>query len=100
VRQFAELRDRVTRLEERVDGWQTTLGNHTGLLNAIRDDHLDQRERLDRLEAEMRTGFADVRSEMRDGFGKLAKGQELITDLLTGHLGEPCEETLADDADE
>jgi predicted nucleic acid-binding Zn-ribbon protein len=96
VRQLAELRDRVTRLEERVDDWRTTLDNHTETLNAIRADHLDQGEKLAKLEAEVRDGFA----EMRDGFGKLAKGQELITGLLTGHLSEPDEETRAGGAGE
>jgi hypothetical protein len=68
----------------------------------------------------MRTGFADVRSEMRDGFAKVdanfakvdanfakvedqfrqvRRGQEAITDLLTRHLGEPGEEMQASDAD-
>ena len=81
-----------------MDDWQTTLNNHTKLLNAIRKDHLDQRAiladhgtRLTRVEA----GLADVRSEMRDGFGKLAKGQELITDLLTKQLDESDEATRA-----
>jgi uncharacterized coiled-coil protein SlyX len=103
VRQLAELRDRVTQVEERVEQWQTTLNGHTNTLNAIRDNQLDlgekvsdlgekvaeQGEKLDRLEA-----------KMRDGFGNLAKGQELITGLLTRHLHEPNEETGAGDADE
>ena len=93
-----------------MDDWQTTLDNHTGLLNAIRADHLKQREtladhgeRLERLEKETRDGFKEMRDgfkEMRNRFGKLAKGQELITDLLTRHLPEPGEETHAGGADE
>ena len=100
MRQFAELRDRVTRLEGRVGNveeevadWRDALNSHAKTLNAMREDLVDVR-------TEMRAGFADVRSEMRDSFGKLAKGQELITDLLTRHLGEPCEETRAGDAGE
>jgi chromosome segregation ATPase len=96
VRQFAELRDRVTQLEGRVEQWQTTLNGHTNTLNAIRDDVVDQGKRLANVEAEL----IDVRSEMRAGFGKLAEGQDLITGLLTRHLDERDEETRAGDADE
>lgn len=96
---------RVTRLEKRVDDWQTVLNGHTNTLNAIREDVVDQGKRLVKVEAEvtdlrsdvtnLRSDVTDLRSEMRNGFGKLAKGQELITDLLTRHLGEPDEEPRA-----
>jgi hypothetical protein len=136
VTQLAELETRVTRLEERVDDvhdlarrtgeevatWRATLNNHGNMINAL-GDHIDAR--FDRVEAEMRAGFANVRSEvraevanvrseMRDGFamanenfakieGKftlLHQGQEQIAELLTRHLGEPDERTRAGDAGE
>jgi hypothetical protein len=90
-------------VEERVDGWQTTLDNHTQTLNAIRDDHVDQGKKLDSLDKKLDNQgkrLDRLEAEMRDGFGKLAKGQELITGLLTRKLGEPDEETHAGDADE
>jgi uncharacterized coiled-coil DUF342 family protein len=96
VRQFAELRERVTRLEGRVDdvqeevaAWRATLNGHTQTLNAMREDLDKHGKKLDKVEKEMHAGFA-----------KLAKGQELITDLLTRHLGEPDEESGVGGADE
>jgi hypothetical protein len=79
---MTRLEGRVGDAEEDVADWRDALNGHAKTLNAMRKD------------------LVDVRTEMRDGFGKLAKGQELITDLLTRHLSEPCEETRADDADE
>jgi hypothetical protein len=118
VPELAELDVRVTQLEERMDGvedlargtgqevadWRGTVNGHTKTLNAMSEkiDLFQKRidERLDKAETEVRKEFADVRSEMRKGFGKLAKGQELITDLLTKHLDAPDEETRAGGADE
>jgi oligoendopeptidase F len=84
-----EVQDLARCTGEEVANWRQTLDGHTKLLNAIRKDHVDQSKRLDKLEA-----------EMRNGFGELAKGQELITGLLTRHLNEPDEETRAGGADE
>lgn len=78
--------------DREVADWRTTLNNHTDLLNAIREDQVDQGKKLARLEAKVEAELADVRSEMRNGFGKLAKGLELLTGLLTRHLGRPDEE--------
>lgn len=85
-------------------GWRTTLDNHTKMINAwgeqlnARFDRVDAR--LGQLEAKVDREMADVRFDMRKGFGKLASGQELITQLLNRHLGEPSEETPAGGADE
>ena len=88
--------DLAGRTGQEVAEWRATLNNHTELLNAIRDDHVDQGKELVKLKVEL----ADVRSEMRKGFGKLAKGQELITDLLTRHLGDADKEPPAGGAGE
>jgi hypothetical protein len=76
-------------VQEEVADWRDALNGHAKTLTAMRTDLVDVR-------TEMRDGF----KKMRDDFGKLAKGQDLITDLLTRHLGEPGEATRADDADE
>jgi hypothetical protein len=110
VTALAELRDRVTDLEARVDeveklargtdrevaDWRQTLNNHTNTLNTIRLNQVDQGKTLTRLEKEMRDGFAKV----EDKFELIRQGQEQITDLLTWHLGELDEETSTGGADE
>jgi len=115
--QAVPLEDRVAKLEVRTDhveglarrtdkevsDWRTTLSNHTELLNAIRNDHVDHGKRLTRVEAglaDVRSEMDAMRSEMRNGFGKLAKGQELITELLDRHLGTSDDETPAGGAGE
>ena len=52
-----------------------------------RFDAMDRRfdevdPRFDRLEAKIDAGFADVRSEMRGGFGRAAEGMRRITDMI------------------
>jgi hypothetical protein len=112
--EMAEVRFLATKAESEVSDMQTVFRGHTGVLNAIRQDQVKQgmelasvKAEVKNVRAEMHTGFAqvdeefaDVRSEMRKGFGELARGQELITNLLTRHLGEPDEETRAGDAGE
>jgi polyhydroxyalkanoate synthesis regulator phasin len=119
VTNVAELDRRVTKLEERVDdiqdlarqtgeemaGWRTTLNNHTKLLNAIRDDVVDQGKvladqgkKLARVEKEMHAGFAridDNFTEVEKKFAVLYRGQDQITRLLTRALGEPDDGTTA-----
>jgi hypothetical protein len=114
VTALAELRDRVTHLEARVDeveglargtdrevaDWRETLNNHTQTLNAMGEkiDLFQERvdDRLDKFEAKVDEGFAKVEKK----FKLLHQGQEQITQLLTSHLGEPDEETRAGGADE
>lgn len=102
------------RTDQEVSDLQVVLKGHTGVINAIRDDQVDHGKALARVEAGMRTEFADVRAEMRAGFAKvdenfakvedkfkvLQRGQELITSLLTRHLGAPDDETQTDGAGE
>lgn len=88
------------RTDREVSDLQAVLSGHTGVLNAIRQDQHDQGRTIARLEAETRREFADVRAEMRHGFGTLAKGQEVITQLLNQHLGTPDEESGTGDTGE
>lgn len=80
------LRDRVSKLESqmgevrgvadiaatRADDAHVRLDAQTQLMMALRETQVEDGKR-------MRQGFA----EMRDGFAKLAVGQQLITELLT-----------------
>jgi hypothetical protein len=93
--EMAEVRFLATKAEKDASDCKVVLHGHTGVLNAIREDQVEQGKklakldnRLGKVENEMRSGFADVRSEMRSGFAVLAQGQAHITDLLTRHLGE------------
>lgn len=79
--------------DQEVADWRTTLNNHTHTLNAM-SEQIDNR--FNKVEAEMRDGFAKVNEK----FELLHQGQEQITNLLTRHLGEPDEKTRAGDADE
>jgi hypothetical protein len=83
-----------------VADWRTTLNNHTETLNGMGKKIDLFQERVDERFGKVDEELADVRSEMRKGFGKLAKGQELITDLLTRHLGKPGEAVRVDDTNE
>jgi hypothetical protein len=103
--------------DREVADWRTTLNNHTKLLNTIRDDVVDQGKKVDKLETEMRDGFAKVDAnfarvdanfakvdanfaKVEDKFQLLFRGQEEITQLLTRHLGEPDDKTRESGADE
>ncbi|MDN5932032.1 MAG: hypothetical protein L0I24_13365, partial [Pseudonocardia sp.] len=60
--------------------------NALGVQTAGRFDQHDRR--FDRLENEMRTGFA----EMRGKLDQAAAGQQRIVDLLTGLISGPADE--------
>lgn len=112
--QMAEVRFMAGRTDREVSSLQAVLNGHTGVLNAIREDHRELDKRFATFEAETRREFADVRAEMRDGFAKvdenfakvekkfelLSKGQERITRLLTKHLDKSEDETPAGGAGE
>jgi hypothetical protein len=105
--EMAEVRFLATKAEKDASDCKAVLHGHAGVLNAIREDQVEQGKRLAKLESEVRSGFADVRSGMRSGFADvytemhsgfaemrrvhtvLAHGQAHITDLLTRQLGEP-----------
>ena len=93
--EMAEVRYLATKANKDVSDFRTVLVGHTGVINAIREDQLEQGKKLARVEKEVHAGFArmneefaDVRSEMRNGFGKLAEGQARITELITQHIEE------------
>ena len=96
-RRMGDVEDLARNTDQDVADWRTTLNNHTKTINAWGEQI---NARFDRVEAEMRSEFADVRLEMRTGFGTLAEGQAKITKLLTKHLGEPDDETPAGGASE
>jgi regulator of sigma D len=91
------LRDRVSKLESEMGEVRgaanraaaeathahVRLDAQTQLMMALRDTQVEDGKR-------MREGFAAVRSEMRDGFAKVAVGQQLITQLLTDRINS-CE---------
>ncbi|GHF57815.1 hypothetical protein FHX82_000222 [Amycolatopsis bartoniae] len=56
------------------------LRGHTNLLNAIRDDHVEQGQRLDRVEQRMDR----IEKEMKEGFSMVAVGMSQITALIKG----------------
>ncbi len=103
--EMAEVRYVTSKADKDVADFKTVLIGHTGVINAIRDDQVEHGKRLARLEAEVRSGFANVDAnfaKVDTNFGKieekfelLSKGQEAITQLLSRHLGEPDEETHA-----
>jgi chromosome segregation ATPase len=89
---MAEVRFLAEKAEHDASDCMTILRGHTGVLNAIRADQVDQGRkivkldgridrldgridrldgRIDRVETEMREGFADVRGEMREGFARV-----------------------------
>ena len=100
--EMAEVRFLATKAEKDASDCKAVLHGHTGVLNAIRDDQVDQgrmiaqlESRLGNVENEVHSGFAEMRSEMRSGFAEmrrvhtvLAHGQASITDLLTRHINE------------
>ncbi|MFL6119435.1 hypothetical protein [Actinophytocola sp.] len=85
-----------------VSDFTAVLHGHTGVINAIREDQLEHGKNLARIEKEMRAGFArvdekfdkvdarfgKVETEMREGFGLLAEGQQRITELIIQHIEE------------
>lgn len=102
---MAEVRFLATKAEKEASDCTAVLHGHTGVLNAIREDQVEQSKkiakidgRLGRVEADVRTGFARVNAEMgemrgemremRGNIATLAQGQEQITELLTRHVGE------------
>ncbi|MGH3888796.1 MAG: hypothetical protein ACRDSZ_19930 [Pseudonocardiaceae bacterium] len=56
---------------------------HTQGLNALRETQLEQGQKINKLDREMREGFA----EMREGFSTVATGMAQITALLTNIAG-------------
>ena len=68
------------------------LHGHTGVLNAIRQDQVDQGKKIAKLDREMRQGFARVDAQARENYALLAHGQGRIVDLLTRHLREELDE--------
>lgn len=87
--------DLAGRTGQEVAEWRATLNNHTKLLKAIRDDHVDQGKHLTGLEAKV----TRLEAKVDEKFEILHKGQKQITELLTRHLGEPDDETRADGAE-
>jgi acyl carrier protein phosphodiesterase len=111
VSELAELRERVTRLEERMDNvqnlarrtdrevssWREVLRNHTNVLNGMSErlDHLGRR--LDDTVTEMREGFAKVDqafakvdqafATVEANFTMVRAGMGRIEGLLTSALG-------------
>lgn len=56
---------------------------HTQGLNALRETQLEQGQKIDKLDREMR----EVRTEIREGFSTVATGMAQITALLTNIAG-------------
>jgi len=109
--EMAEVRFLATKAEKDASDCKAVLIGHTGVLNAIREDQVDQGRklakidtRLGNLETEVRSGFARVDerfAETREGFARvdaearanfttLAQGQERLTELMTRHISQ-CE---------
>jgi hypothetical protein len=89
--EMAEVRFLATKAEKDASDCKAVLHGHTGVLNAIREDQVEQGKRLAKLESEVHSGFAEMRSgfaEMRRVHTVLAHGQASITDLLTRHINE------------
>jgi len=86
--EMAEVRFLATKAEKDASDCKAVLHGHTGVLNAIREDQVEQAKKITKLEYTMRSGFEQVYSEMRSGFAVLANGQAHITDLLTKHINE------------
>jgi hypothetical protein len=104
---MTDLAERVTKLERRMNdieplargtgqevaGWRGVLKNHTEVLNKFRDDLVDQRARLIRLENKVDSGFARMDEGFRQAnenfatieakFGMVKAGMDHITNLLT-----------------
>ncbi|MGH3880706.1 MAG: hypothetical protein ACRDSK_27085 [Actinophytocola sp.] len=97
--EMAEVRFLATKAEKDASDCKTVLIGHTGVLNAIREDQVEQGKkfakldtRLSRLEDEVHRGFAEMHqgfAETGSGFATLAAGQAQITALLTAHI-EDC----------
>jgi hypothetical protein len=89
--EMAEVRFLATNAERDVADVKTVLIGHTGLLNALREDQVDQGRTLARLDREMRGTQTDMRTgfaEMRRGFAVLGEGQARISELLDQHIRE------------
>ncbi len=94
---LTRLEDRVAKLEGEMDevrhglsdalGIRTELRAHIKSLEALRETQLEMGERMDRMGEKMDREFAAVRSEMRDGFTKVALGMAQITALLNIAIG-------------
>ena len=117
--EMAEVRYVATKADKDVADFKTVLVGHTGVINAIRNDQVEQGKELAKIKAEvksvkaeMREGFAKVDqnfakvdqnfakvdenfAKVEDKFAQLREGQEKITDLLTKRLGGPDEEMPA-----
>lgn len=115
--EMAEVRYVATKADKDVADFKTVLVGHTGVINAIRDDQVEQGKQLARVEKEMHAGFARMDAnfakvdenfakvdenfaKVEDKFAQLREGQEQITDLLTRRLGGPDEEVPAGGASE
>ncbi|TDV52379.1 hypothetical protein [Actinophytocola oryzae] len=105
-REMREVRYMAGRTDREVSDLQVTLKGHNGVLNAIREDQVDQGKKLDlverrlgKLEMKVDENFAKVDenfAKVDENFAKveakfdvLYQGQEKITQLLNRHLGEP-----------
>jgi hypothetical protein len=84
--EMAEVRFLATKAEHDASEVKLVLHGHTGVLNAIRQDQVDQGKKIAKLEREMRNGFARVDAQARENYALLAHGQSRIVDLLTRHL--------------
>jgi chromosome segregation ATPase len=62
--EMAEVRFLATKAEREVSDVQTVLRGHTGTLNAIREDQVDQGKELAKVKVEVKS----VRAEMHNGF--------------------------------
>jgi len=80
--EMAEVRFLATKAEKDASDCKAVLIGHTGVLNAIREDQVDQGRKLANLDVRL----AKVEGEMRTGFSTLAAGQAQITALLTTHI--------------
>ena len=91
-KEMVEVRGLASRADHEASDVHVRLHAHVETLNALRKTQLEQGQ-------EIKKNFADVRSEMREGFAemrqgfaKTAIGQQLITQLLTDHISS-CEQS-------
>jgi hypothetical protein len=106
-REMVEVRHMAGRTDREVSDLHVTLKGHTGVLNAIREDQVDQgkklalvENRMGNLERAVHDGFTKVDenfAKVEEKFDVLHQGQEQITRLLNRRLGELDEETSRGD---
>jgi hypothetical protein len=83
--EMAEVRFLATKVEKDASDCKTVLIGHTGVLNAIREDQVDQGRKIAKLDARL----GALEDKVDAGFSTLAVGQAQITALLTAQV-EDC----------